>query len=143
MMYNQNLVKRTKEQYSPGTSIRLDHMSDPYAPIAPGTKGKVDHVDDIGTLHCIFDNGRTLGVIPGEDSFCKIPPLQTLKLYMPLTVKRCERNEWGDWEESYELGKRDVLDHEDTILAAIKKESEFLESERGLMGYYHEKDSVD
>ena len=31
--------------------------------------GRVDHVDDIGTLHCIFDNGRTLGVIPGVDDF--------------------------------------------------------------------------
>jgi hypothetical protein len=29
-------------------------------------------VDDIGTLHCTFDNGRTLGVIPGEDSFSVI-----------------------------------------------------------------------
>lgn len=26
-------------------------------------------MDDIGTLHCIFDNGRTLGVIPGVDDF--------------------------------------------------------------------------
>ena len=29
----------------------------------------VDHVDDAGTLHCIFDNGRTLGDIPGVDDF--------------------------------------------------------------------------
>ncbi len=145
MMYNQNLVKRMKEQYPPDTRIRLTHMSDPYAPIAPGTEGKVNFVDDIGTLHCTFDNGRTLGVIPGEDSFSKIPsPLQTLKLYMPLTVKLFEKNEWGDWdEEGYELGKTDVLGHEDAILAAITKETRMLESERGLMEYYHEKDGVD
>ena len=145
MMYNQNLVKRMKEQYPPDTRIRLTHMSDPYAPIAPGTEGKVNFVDDIGTLHCTFDNGRTLGVIPGEDSFSKIPsPLQTLKLYMPLTVKLFERNEWGDWdEEGYELDKTDVLGHEDAILAAITKETRMLESERGLMEYYHEKDGVD
>lgn len=145
MMYNQNLVKRMKEQYPPDTRIRLTHMSDPYAPIAPGTEGKVNFVDDIGTLHCTFDNGRTLGVIPGEDSFSKVPPsLQTLKLYMPLTVKLFEKNEWGDWdEEGYELGKTDVLGHEDAILAAITKETRMLESERGLMEYYHEKDGVD
>ena len=29
-------------------------------------------VDDIGTLHCSFDNGRSLGVVPGEDSFRKL-----------------------------------------------------------------------
>lgn len=144
MMYNQNLVKRMKEQYLPGTRIRLDYMNDPYAPIAPGMEGKVDFVDDTGTLHCTFDNGRTLGVIPGEDSFSKISSLQTLKLYMPLTVKLFGKNEWGDWEEEgYELDKTDVLEHEDTILAAITKETRTLESERGLMEYYHEKDGVD
>ena len=28
--------------------------------------------DDIGTLHCKFDNGRALGLIPSEDSFRKL-----------------------------------------------------------------------
>ena len=41
-------------------------------PIDPGTKGTVIHVDDIGTVHCSFDNGRQLGLVPGEDSFHKI-----------------------------------------------------------------------
>ena len=26
-------------------------------------------MDDIGTVHCVFDNGRTLGIIPGVDDF--------------------------------------------------------------------------
>ena len=30
-------------------------------------------VDDIGTVHCDFDNGRYLGLIPGEDNFHAIP----------------------------------------------------------------------
>lgn len=25
-----------------------------------------------GTVHCVFDNGRSLGVVPGEDSFRKL-----------------------------------------------------------------------
>ena len=25
-----------------------------------------------GTIHCDFDNGRSLGVVPGEDSFRKL-----------------------------------------------------------------------
>lgn len=41
-------------------------------PIPPGTKGIVQFVDDAGTLHCKFDNGRTLGVIPDVDQFHKI-----------------------------------------------------------------------
>ena len=37
-------------------------------------KGTVLHVDDLGTVHCAFDNGRQLGLVPGEDSFHKIAP---------------------------------------------------------------------
>lgn len=78
MFMNHKQVQRIKEQYPKGTRIRLIGMDDPYAPIAPGTEGTVNVVDDIGTLHCIFDNGRTLGVIPGEDSFSVISrPEQT------------------------------------------------------------------
>ena len=38
---------------------------DPH-PVKPGTCGTVQLVDDIGTLHCKFDDGRMLGVIWGE-----------------------------------------------------------------------------
>lgn len=62
-------AKSVKERYPVGARIRLDGMSDPYAPIPPGAEGVVTGVDDMGTLHMRWDNGRTLGVIPGEDSF--------------------------------------------------------------------------
>ena len=69
MYINENLVNRMKETYTPGTRIQLDYMGDDPRPIPPGTKGTVKVVDDIGTVHCNFDNGRYLGLIPGEDSF--------------------------------------------------------------------------
>lgn len=47
-------------------------MDDPQA-VPPGTKGTVKFVDDIGSIHCHWDNGRSLEVIPGEDSFHMIP----------------------------------------------------------------------
>ena len=43
-------------------------------PIESGTRGTVIYVDDIGTVHCAFDNGRQLGLVPGEDSFHRIAP---------------------------------------------------------------------
>ena len=58
-----------KDHYPPGTRIMLDSMENDPRPIEPGTKGTVKYVDDIGTLHCEFDNGRQLGICPGEDSF--------------------------------------------------------------------------
>ena len=52
-----------------------------------------------GTFHCNWDNGRTLGLVMGEDSFSVLPPEATLmKLYMPMTVTYYERNEYGDLE---------------------------------------------
>lgn len=61
-----------KSSYPKGTRVRLDRMGDDPHPIPPGTKGTVVQVDDIGTIHCTFDNGRSLGIVPDEDSFHKI-----------------------------------------------------------------------
>ena len=69
MYMNEIHVKRMKETYTPGTRLQLDFMGDDPRPIPPGTKGTVRVVDDMGTVHCQFDNGRCLGLIPGEDAF--------------------------------------------------------------------------
>lgn len=37
--------------------------------VKPHTTKNIEHMDDIGTVHCVFNNGRTLGVIPGVDDF--------------------------------------------------------------------------
>lgn len=67
-------VEMVKAIYPPGTRIMLDSMGDDPRPIPSGMKGTVVSVDDIGTIHCSFDNGRRLGLIYGEDSFHKIRP---------------------------------------------------------------------
>ena len=73
MRIDHDYVEYLKEHYPKGTRIQLDSMGDDPRPITPGTKGTVKLVDDIGTVHCIFDNGRCLGLIPGEDIFHAIP----------------------------------------------------------------------
>lgn len=65
-------VEAIKRQYQPGTRIRLQSMSDPYDPVPSGSEGTVVLVDDIGQIHMKWDNGRTLALVPGEDSFTKI-----------------------------------------------------------------------
>lgn len=62
-------AKRYKEQYPPGTRLQLINMEDPYAPVESGTRGTVKLVDDIGQIHMHWDNGRTLVLVPGQDSF--------------------------------------------------------------------------
>ena len=94
---DRKMVNFIREQYPAGTRVRLNSMKDPYDPIAPGTEGEVDFVDDIGTIHMKWDNGRALGIVPGEDSFTVLPPkLTTLKLYMPLTANFYEESELHD-----------------------------------------------
>lgn len=68
----ERMAKIYKEMYPEGTRIELISMGDDPRPIPSGTKGTVRVVDDMGTVHCDFDNGRRLGLIPGEDSFRKI-----------------------------------------------------------------------
>ena len=62
-------VERLKKQYTPGTKIQCIQMDDPYHAVAPGSIGTVDHVDDAGTIHMSWENGSSLGLIPGEDHF--------------------------------------------------------------------------
>ena len=142
---DRKMVNFIKEQYPPGTRIRLNSMEDPYAPVAPGTEGEVDFVDDIGTIHMKWDNGRALGIVPGEDSFSVLPPkLTPLKLYMPLTADLYERNEYGDLDDSSTLLEGSELrGYQDQITAALVKNRRPEETERGLMHWYDEADSVD
>lgn len=143
MMKHPEWLKFMKEQYPPGTRIRLIEMNDPYSQVSTGTEGTVKFIDDQCQLHIDWDNGRTLALIPGEDRFCVIPKqLHTLKLYMPLTVRIYEKNEWGDTEnEPVVLDNRTALAFENDIVAALLKERMSQEAERGLMEYYDEDDS--
>lgn len=72
MMLSREMIETLKRRYPEGTRIMLDHMGNDPHPIPDGTLGTVKHVDDIGTVHCDFDNGRHLGMVPGEDVFHKL-----------------------------------------------------------------------
>jgi len=52
-----------------GMRIRLISMVDDPNPVPPGTEGTIRLVDDTGTIHVRWDDGRQLGVIPGIDQY--------------------------------------------------------------------------
>ena len=141
---DRKMVKFIQEQYPPGTRIRLNSMIDPYSPIPAGMEGIVDVVDDEGQIHMKWNNGRTLPLVPGEDSFTVLPPkMETLKLYMPLTADFYEPNEYGDLDEnSVTLEGEELCGYESQIAAALKKHRTPEEAERGLMHWYHEPDGI-
>lgn len=66
------IAESTKKLYPPGTRIELISMKDLYAPVPAGTRGTVKFVDSMGTIFLEWDNNRTIGIVPGEDSFRKL-----------------------------------------------------------------------
>lgn len=57
-----------RQNYKRGDRIQLHCMAkEPQMP--SGLLGTVTHVDSIGQIHMKWDNGSTLALVPGEDSF--------------------------------------------------------------------------
>ena len=52
-----------------GKRIKLISTTDPYTELKPGDQGTVDFVDDMGTIHVIWDNGSQLGLVLAEDQY--------------------------------------------------------------------------
>ena len=77
-----------KKEYPPGTRIVLNSMGNDPRPIQSGMRGTVEVVDDIGTVHCEFDNGRSLGLIESEDDF------------RPLTAQELAEEETAQGEDN-------------------------------------------
>ena len=93
-MHNRRKIEMIKERYPKGSRICLDSMENDSHPIPSGTKGTVQFVDDIGTVFCKFDNGRSLGVIPSEDSFHTIQQEEELAEEVEETEELSEEPEF-------------------------------------------------
>ena len=65
-------VEFTRSCYPPCTLIVLNCMNDPFSPVESGMRGTVRYVDDAGQIGVAWDNGRSLPLIPGVDSFRKL-----------------------------------------------------------------------
>lgn len=68
----ESILKGLREEFPKGTRVELVEMNDEYTKIEPGTKGTVDYVDDIGTIHMSWDTGSSLGVAYGVDKVKKL-----------------------------------------------------------------------
>jgi hypothetical protein len=65
-----NLDPRAKK----GLRIKLVKMADDPRPVEDDMEGTIHHIDGMGTIHVTWDNGRNLGVVPGEDDYILYPP---------------------------------------------------------------------
>ena len=65
-------VELTRQNYPPGTRIVLNYMNDAFAPVEPGKRGTVRYLDDAGQMGVAWDNGRSLSLTTGVESFRKL-----------------------------------------------------------------------
>lgn len=68
----ERLAEQYRKTHPPGTRIVLLSTSEVDQPVPIGMRGTVDHIDDQCNIWMKWDNGRTLPVVPEEDSFRKL-----------------------------------------------------------------------
>ena len=56
-----------------GKRIRLISTTDPHTNLRQGDEGTAQFIDAIGTLAVKWDNGSSLGLIPGFDHWTEVP----------------------------------------------------------------------
>ena len=56
--YTQKEIEYIKQKYTIGTKVKLIKMYDFYNDLATGEEGIITSVDDLGTLHIKWKNGR-------------------------------------------------------------------------------------
>ena len=85
---NKDYIEHLRRKYPPGTRLQLSCMEDEMA-VPPGSMGTVDFIDDAGQIHMSWDCGRSLALIPGVDSFSRLPSRQE-RSALPLTCRQGE-----------------------------------------------------
>ena len=139
-----------REQFPQGSRIKLREMKDDPHPVEPGSMGTLKGIDDAGHFLVNWGSGRSLNLVLGADSFSVLPPpLQTLKLYMPMTATYYDEED--GLEIDITMDSREAAEYAPQIIAALQKERRWMEQhaespeevERGLMAYFSGPDSVD
>ena len=82
------IAENLKVRYPKGTRIEVISMGEDPRPIPSGTRGTVEVVDDMATVHCTFDNGRYLGLAYGEDHFRVLTPQECYEEKMEKNLEK-------------------------------------------------------
>ena len=68
MVYSSKTLEDMRTAFL-GKRVRLIRTTDPYTELKSGDEGVIDFIDDEATVHVKWDNGSSLGLIDGEDSW--------------------------------------------------------------------------
>ncbi len=78
------------QEDKPGDRVVFVSTTDPHTELQPNATGTIEHVDDLGTVHILWDNGARLGLVPGEDEWRPLHPRWD-SLDLVQTCPRCGR----------------------------------------------------
>ena len=84
LLYHKDFVERMRNQYPPGTRVEVISLCNEEEHLKPGMKGTVVAVDDQPALLVDWDNGSSLSLLIGQDSF-RVLPDQTEMPSMTMT----------------------------------------------------------
>ena len=62
-------MNHRETEYPKGSRVRLVRLAQDDGPketLQVGTEGTVQHVDSLGTVHVLWDDGRRLGALPED-----------------------------------------------------------------------------
>lgn len=76
------------EVYKRGDRVVLTSTTDPHTRLEPGEMGTVQYVDDLGTVHVLWD-GHQLGLVPGVDVWRPLHPRWDVLDDEPSLCRRC------------------------------------------------------
>ena len=149
MSIQKEWVDFLREQYPVGSRVKLRTPGEGTPDtLKPGARGTLEHISEDGDFHIVWDSGETLPLTIGRDSFTvSPPPLQLLKLYMPMTATYYDEED--GLEQEVTMGPREAAEYAPQVIAALQSERRWLENEgpeeaeRGLMAYFDGPDSVD
>ena len=110
-MLKREEIARIKEMYPKGTPIRLYSMEGEQS-VPPGSRGVVDHVDDIGQIHMKWENGSCLALNIEVDRFDIITQQDD--------ISEKKEQEFIDKVDILEVGKQDAEAVEAYVHAAVK-----------------------
>ena len=132
-----------RDQFPEGSRVQLRQATDGDCPVKPGSTGVLTGIDENGQFHVTWEGGQVSNLTAADKFRFLSPEPETLKFFMPLTAEVFERNQYGDLEEDpINLDGRNLLAYEDQVVAQMVRERMPEETERGMMHWYDEPDSI-
>jgi len=121
-------LEARRERFKVGSRVELISVNDPYTKLKPGDQGRVEFIDDIGTVHIVWDNGSSLGAAYGEDHIKLVPePMADVVREQILAIRASGETNMFDTQTVQRLAmERGFYDLADYIEADVKAYAHFI-----------------